>query len=121
MTKLLAVGVAIGVSFFSFTTAQSMPLAPLEQAHASLSSRRGAVDRAFTEGHKRLPSLLLLRRCVLWRRCGVNISCLWATSIVLNCLGLGVSRKRTRYGKWNDDLSIMIIAIDNNFPRVHVI
>ena len=36
MTKLLAVGVAIGVSFFSFTAAQSMPLAPLEQVQANL-------------------------------------------------------------------------------------
>src|SRR5262245_323208 len=36
MTKLLAVGVAIGVSSFSFTTAQSMPLAALEQVQANL-------------------------------------------------------------------------------------
>ena len=36
MTKLLAVGVATGVSFFCVASAQSMPLAPLEQAQASL-------------------------------------------------------------------------------------
>src|SRR5215470_9084495 len=36
MTKLLALGVAIGVSFFCVTAAQSMPLAPLEQAPTSL-------------------------------------------------------------------------------------
>ena len=36
MTKLLALGVAIGVSFFCITAAQSMPLAPLEQAPTSL-------------------------------------------------------------------------------------
>src|SRR5262245_16459348 len=36
MTKLLALGVAIGVSFFCVTAAQSMPLAPLEQIQAGL-------------------------------------------------------------------------------------
>jgi hypothetical protein len=37
MTKLLAVGVAIGVSFFSFITpAQSMPFAALDGAKTSL-------------------------------------------------------------------------------------
>src|SRR5262252_7818957 len=36
MTKLPAIGVAIGVSFFCVTAAQSMPLAPLEQAPTSL-------------------------------------------------------------------------------------
>jgi hypothetical protein len=36
MTKLLAVGVAIGVSFFCVAAAQSMPLAPLEKAQTSL-------------------------------------------------------------------------------------
>src|SRR5262245_33309518 len=36
MTKLLALGVAIGVSFFCIAAAQSMPLAPLEQAPTSL-------------------------------------------------------------------------------------
>jgi hypothetical protein len=36
MTKLLAVGVAIGVSFFSFTPAQSMPFATLDGAKTSL-------------------------------------------------------------------------------------
>ena len=46
---------------------------------------------------------------------------LWATSIVLNCLAVGVSGKRTRYGKWDNDLSTMIITKDNNFPSVHVI
>src|SRR5262245_17947236 len=35
MTKLLALGVAIGVSFFC-VAAQSMPLAPLEQTQAGL-------------------------------------------------------------------------------------
>ena len=45
----------------------------------------------------------------------------YGRSIVLNCLALGVSRKRTRHGKWNDDLNIMSIAKDNNFPRVHVV
>jgi hypothetical protein len=32
MTKLLSLGVAIGVSFLCVAAAQSMPLAPLEQA-----------------------------------------------------------------------------------------
>ena len=36
MTKLLALGVAIGVSFFSFTPAQSMPFAALDGAQTSL-------------------------------------------------------------------------------------
>ena len=36
MTKRLSLGVAIGVSFFCVAAAQSMPLAPLEQAQASL-------------------------------------------------------------------------------------
>ena len=36
MTKLLSLGAAIGVSFFCVAAAQSMPLAPLEQAQASL-------------------------------------------------------------------------------------
>jgi len=36
MTKLLALGVAIGISFFCVAAAQSMPLAPLKQTQASL-------------------------------------------------------------------------------------
>jgi hypothetical protein len=36
MTKLLALAVAIGISFFCVAAAQSMPLAPLEQAQGSL-------------------------------------------------------------------------------------
>jgi hypothetical protein len=36
MTKILALGVAIGVGFFCVAAAQSMPLAPLEQAQTSL-------------------------------------------------------------------------------------
>src|SRR5215510_11440148 len=36
MTKLLALGAAIGVSFFCVAAAQSMPLAPLEQTQAGL-------------------------------------------------------------------------------------
>jgi len=36
MTKIPALGVAIGVSFFCITAAQSMPLAPLQQAQANL-------------------------------------------------------------------------------------
>jgi hypothetical protein len=36
MTKLLAVGVSIGVSIFCVAAAQSMPVAPLEQAQTSL-------------------------------------------------------------------------------------
>src|SRR6516225_9228570 len=36
MTKLPALGVAIGVSFFCVPAAQSMPLAPLEQAPTSV-------------------------------------------------------------------------------------
>lgn len=36
MTKLLTLGVAIGVSFFCVAAAQSMPLAPLEQGQTSL-------------------------------------------------------------------------------------
>jgi len=36
MTKLLALGVAIGVSFFCVATAQSMPLAPLQQASLTI-------------------------------------------------------------------------------------
>jgi len=36
MTKLLAVGVSIGVSIFCVAAAQSMPLAPLDQAQTSL-------------------------------------------------------------------------------------
>jgi hypothetical protein len=36
MTKLLSLGAAIGVSFFCVAAAQSMPLAPLEQARANL-------------------------------------------------------------------------------------
>ena len=36
MTKLLSLAAAIGVSFFCGPVAQSMPLAPLEQAQASL-------------------------------------------------------------------------------------
>src|SRR5262249_57219099 len=36
MTKLLALGVAIGVSFFCVTATQSMPLAPLEQTESGL-------------------------------------------------------------------------------------
>jgi hypothetical protein len=36
MTKLLAVGVAIGVSFFSFSPAQSMPFDTLDRAQTSL-------------------------------------------------------------------------------------
>ena len=36
MTKPLAVAIAIGVSLFSFTAAQSMPLAALEQVQANL-------------------------------------------------------------------------------------
>jgi hypothetical protein len=36
MTKLLAVGVSIGFSFFCVAAAQSMPLAPIDQAQTSL-------------------------------------------------------------------------------------
>jgi hypothetical protein len=36
MTKLLAVAVSIVVSFFCIAAAQSMPLAPLDQAETSL-------------------------------------------------------------------------------------
>src|SRR5499433_1894531 len=36
MTKFLTLGVAIGVSFICFAAAQSMPLAPLQQAQANL-------------------------------------------------------------------------------------
>jgi hypothetical protein len=36
MTKLLAVAVSIGVSIFCVAAAQSMPLAPLDQAQTSL-------------------------------------------------------------------------------------
>ena len=36
MTKLLSLAAVIGVSFFCVAAAQSMPLAPLEQAQASL-------------------------------------------------------------------------------------
>jgi hypothetical protein len=36
MTKLLSLAVAIGVSFFCVAAIQAMPLAPLEQAQASL-------------------------------------------------------------------------------------
>jgi hypothetical protein len=36
MTKFLALGVAIGISFFCIAAAQSMPLAPLKQAQASM-------------------------------------------------------------------------------------
>ena len=36
MTKLLSLAAVIGVSFFCVATAESMPLAPLEQAQASL-------------------------------------------------------------------------------------
>jgi hypothetical protein len=36
MTKLLTLGVAIGVGWFCVAAAQSMPLAPLEQAQTSL-------------------------------------------------------------------------------------
>jgi hypothetical protein len=36
MTKLLAVGVAIGVSFFCVAATQSMPLAPIKQAQTNL-------------------------------------------------------------------------------------
>ena len=36
MTKRLSLGVAIGVGFFCVAAAQAMPLAPLEQAQASL-------------------------------------------------------------------------------------
>src|SRR4029450_14163018 len=36
MTKLLTVGVSIGVSIFCVAAAQSMPVAPLEQAQTSL-------------------------------------------------------------------------------------
>src|SRR5215468_7535762 len=36
MTKFLTLGVAIGVSFICFAAAQSVPLAPLEQAQAGL-------------------------------------------------------------------------------------
>jgi hypothetical protein len=36
MTKMLALGVAIGIGFFCVAAAQSMPLAPLEQAQTSL-------------------------------------------------------------------------------------
>lgn len=36
MTKLLAVGVSIGVSLFCVAAAQSMPFAPLDQAQTSL-------------------------------------------------------------------------------------
>ena len=36
MTKRLSLAAAIGVSFFCVAAAQAMPLAPLEQAQASL-------------------------------------------------------------------------------------
>ena len=36
MTKLLTLGVAVGVSFFCVAAAESMPLAPLEQAQTNL-------------------------------------------------------------------------------------
>ena len=36
MTKLLSLGVAIGVSFFCVAAAQSMPLAPLEQVSLTI-------------------------------------------------------------------------------------
>ena len=36
MTKLLSLAAVIGVSFFCVAAAESMPLAPLEQAQASL-------------------------------------------------------------------------------------
>jgi hypothetical protein len=36
MTKLLSLAVAIGVSFFCVAAVQAMPLAPIEQAQASL-------------------------------------------------------------------------------------
>jgi hypothetical protein len=36
MTKILALGVAIGAGFFCVAAAHSMPLAPLEQAQTSL-------------------------------------------------------------------------------------
>jgi len=36
MTKILTLGVVIGVSFICFAAAQSMPLAPLQQAQANL-------------------------------------------------------------------------------------
>jgi hypothetical protein len=36
MTKLLTLGVAIGVGFFCIAGAQSMPIVPLQQAQANL-------------------------------------------------------------------------------------
>src|SRR6478736_5507710 len=36
MTKIPALGVAISISFFCIAAAQSMPLAPLQQAQANL-------------------------------------------------------------------------------------
>jgi hypothetical protein len=49
MTKLLALGVAIGISFFCVAATSAMPLAPLEQVQASLTIRSPvAVDPAFT-------------------------------------------------------------------------
>src|SRR5215475_4930444 len=45
--------------------------------------------------------------------------CLYGTASRLpNCLA---PRERIRYGKWNDDLSIMFVAQNNDFPCFHVI
>ena len=68
MTKLLSLGVAIGISFLCVAAAQSMPLASLEQAYTNLTIPiAGGCGPGF---HPiwRLPSQSLLRRRVLRRR-----------------------------------------------------